>query len=409
MFKSNSSPLPASSPRGKTTILHNDGPKKPESAQEKLASQISQFESLHVKNMEIISQFEQLNHEKEKHYAQIKSSDDNLLNIAPKVNIANKEVINSNLTTLLTPSSPSINTQYGKTDVNALMLLIKNDPTLSLLSSQLVIELQNIQQAKEKISTIQSSMARLSKNKELIQSDLANSRMELTKTIDGLKAASTGAVNDSELQQLLSLATQKIAAADLSELGYDLAQAQNTFSHTQFLLDDSTKKLQPLLNQALFHQNALSNTQDEFIKRSKYQDKSIHFKKNEFKTDFLADPNNKKISEDVMESLFQYSNEFKNNSFLKSCLVQAERHLLAAKAEFHQSEIFFEESSWSVENAQMALDAETGAEVPDLSSADDTLNSDRSAAMRGNGHAMDDNPADEQVITVGTDEQLELV
>ena len=29
--------------------------------------------------------------------------------------------------------------------------------------------------------------------------------------------------------------------------------------------------------------------------------------------------------------------------------------------------------------------------------------------MRGNGHAMDDNPADEQVITVGTDEQLELV
>lgn len=270
MFKSNSSPLPASSPRGKTTILHNDGPKKPESAQEKLASQISQFESLHVKNMEIISQFEQLNHEKEKHYAQIKSSDDNLLNIAPKVNIANKEVINSNLTTLLTPSSPSINTQYGKTDVNALMLLIKNDPTLSLLSSQLVIELQNIQQAKEKISTIQSSMARLSKNKELIQSDLANSRMELTKTIDGLKAASTGAVNDSELQQLLSLATQKIAAADLSELGYDLAQAQNTFSHTQFLLDDSTKKLQPLLNQALFHQNALSNTQDEFIKRSKY-------------------------------------------------------------------------------------------------------------------------------------------
>lgn len=359
--------------------------------------------------MEIISRFEQLIDEKEKHYAQIKSSDDNLSTIFQKANVVNIEVINSNLTTLLTPSTASINTQYGKTDVNALMLLIKNDPKLAQLSSQIIIELQNIQQTKEKISTIQTSVASLSKNKELLQSDLANSRLALTTTIDGLKTAPTGAVNDSELKQLLSLATQKIAAADLSELGYDLAQARNTFSHTQFLLEDSSKKLPTLLNQALFHQNALNNAQDEFIKGSKYENKSIHFKKNDFKNDFFANPNNKKISEDVMESLLQYSNEFKNNSFLKSCLVQAERHMLAAKAEFHQSEIVFEEASWAVEDAQMALDAETGAELSNLSSADHTLNSDISTALAGYDHALDDNPVDGQVTTVGTDDHLELV
>lgn len=412
MLKSTSTsanPVPSSAPQSKTPLAHGDALEHQETAQQKLESQISKLESFQAKKTEIISQINHLNHEKEKSQTQIKSSNEKYIEIATMVKTVNEEIIKSNLPNLLTPSNHFITTQHGNINHLALMTLIKYDPRLIQLGNQLKIEEEKIQKENEKKLSILSSMDVLSKKKDCIKTDLDKSRIELSQTIDALKANKTSATNDSELEHLLSIAWKKIAFADFSAASDDVAQAQNTVIGAQSLLDDSSKKLQETLNQLQVHHTALNTAQDEFVKSGKYQNKAIHFKKDEYKADFLSDPENQKIYLNVQESLFHCVNETKNNDYLKSFYTQAERHLSEAKTKLHQAETILQKANSAVEIAQLALDPSPLDTVLSLSVDETASPSKTSAPTTDDSHATDAGQVYEQVILTGVDDHLELV
>lgn len=350
-FTSTSNPAPIPKHQGTTSIVQAVALAQQESPQKKIQSHISVFESFHTEYKKIISELHPLIQEHEKNQSEFVSRNENFWKLSKIHSAITTEITNSYLRHFLTPSNHSKEIPHGESNASALIKRIMNDPRICNLDNQISIEHKNIQKADEKISAIQLGMTALLKNKEMLKIGLDNSRIELLRTIDALKAA--GAVNDSGLKLLVSIAHQKIAAADFSEKSQDVAEARHNVIYFQCLLDYSSMKMQLVLNQLEFHRTTFEKSNGDFANRVKQQ---INFNRDEYQAAFLADPKNKKIHDDWMNSMSSYENEDRKHAVLKACVPEAKRLLPEATEKLHQSELILKDANSAVENAQRALD-----------------------------------------------------
>lgn len=211
---------------------------------------------------------------------------------------------------------------------------------------------------------IQAVMNMLSHEKHFIENPLENAKIELAKYIDEPKSEKMDAIHEREIEYLLSIANQKIAAADFSIAADKVTQAQRDFSNIKYLpglppkdpKEYSTEKL----IQALKHNS--DNTVSPFVKSN--------------------------IEEIIKDSEFRLNEE-------KTKLDRLEKNL--------------QESTLAVEKAKVAWDqCILNPALP--SSTDDALSTTPAPSpMTGDHQEIDATQVYEQAIATGVDAHVELI
>lgn len=419
MFKSTATQKSAhtpSAPQGKTASQvsnlspnHEDAATRQKTAQQKVEFQLSKFESAQIKNTTLLEELHCANMEKQAHQAKLKIHTENLKINQDQAGLVARDLIDANTQILHAPSKNSIQTLQGPTDPFVLMRLIQNDPTLIKMGAELRDLQQSVFNETMEISAVQSSIDQLLKDKDSVKAEFDNARIELIDAIDALDAAKAWAANDDELQHLLGIANQKIAAADFSTASKELSLAQENFQTAKHLVSNSLAKLQKITKALEIHHIALNKAQDEFLASGKYKNKSNNLDKEAYKTEVFSDPKNKDISDAVLEQIMNLENETTNKNFLNSCLAQTESHLSAATAKFQQAETTLNKWNAVVEKANMALEQSILQSMLS-SSADEGLPMNQApGSVTAESHAGDEVQVYEPVVATGMDAHLELL
>lgn len=414
MFKSTATQKSAhtpSAPQGKTASQtsnlspsQEDAATQQKSAQQKVEFQLSKFESAQIKNTTLLEDLHCANMAKQAHQAKLKIHTENLKINQDQASLVTRDLIDANTQILHAPSKNSIQTFQGPTDPFILMKIIQNNPTLIKMGAALRDLQQNVFNETMKISAVQSSIDKLLKDKDSVKADFDNARVELIDAIDALDAA-----NDDELQNLLGIVNQKIAAADFSTASKELSLAQENFQTAKHLVSNSLAKLQEITKALEIHHIALNKAQDEFLASGKYKNKSNNLDKEAYKAEVFSDPKNKDISDAVLEQIMNLENETNNKNFLKSCLTQTESHLSAATAKFQQAETTLNKWNAVVEKANMALEQSILQSMLS-SSADEGLPMNQASGnVTAESHAGDEVQVYEPVVATGMDAHLELL
>ena len=411
MFKSTSAqtkPSTPSAPDGTTTNPSMDyGDKK--SAQQQVELHISKFKAAQAKSTEFNKEFNLANKQIESHQAKIKIHNDNLEVINTQARIATQELINNNAQKIQKTSQHFNPTSIENTNITALATLVKNDPTLIKIGSQLRSEQEGHYNETLKLIKTQTEVKSLSQKKEIIHTNLQNSRIELTKSINALEESKSGADNEREIELLVCVANQAIATADFSTASQNLMQAKEIFETSKNLLNGSSEKLKAIPELLEVQYAALNAAQEEFTKSSAYKYKSNDVDAAAYRTAFLSNPENKKLSDTVIHSLNQLSSESKKNDFLKTHHFQAEQNLTDAKTILHQTAAILKKCNSAVEEAKSALDQYI-ADMSSSNSVDDAILANEAPDLEtGDSLAIDETQVYEPVIATGVDEHLELI
>ena len=409
MFKSTStqSSSTVASPPGSTTDAtgeprgnHADALAKQESAQRKVEVQLAKFELAQMKNIELIKQIARAHEQKELHQANLNLHADHLSEIRSEANALTINLTNENIKELQIPSKNSIPTESGKINPILLANLISNDPALIQLGSRLCTEERNSYEERKKIADIHSTIDTLFKNKESTEADVNESRMELTQAMKALSTVKSGAFNAADIDHLLCIAVQKMAAADASIARLSLNQAQKNFNQAQFFLENSSSKLNEISKQMDFKYNQLNAAQDEFLKSDNYPKNNPDIKK--YQADFLSIPEHKLIYGSLSNLVKQHQNEDFSHSISKASHALANRDLIEAKTKFQKTENILKESDCALARAKLALNQQ----IPDSDPAnliDDAISTD-SMPISASDHseAPKESPLEEQVACIGT-------
>lgn len=411
MFKSTSAQTKPSTPSASDGTTANPsldyGDKK--SAQQQVELHISKFKAAQAKSTEFNKEFNLANQQIESHQAKIKIHNDNLEVINTQARIATQELINANAQKIQKQSQHFNPTSIENTNITALATLIKNDPILIKIGSQLRSEQEGHYIETLKLIKTQTEVNSLSQKKETIHTNLQNSRIELAKSINALEDSKAGSDDEREIELLVCVANQAIATADFSTASQNLMQAKEIFETSKNLLNGSSEKLKAIPELLEVQYAALNAAQEEFTKSSTYKYKSNDVDAAAYRTAFLSNPESKELSEAVIHSFNQLSSERKINDFLKTRHVQAEQNLADAKTKLHHTGAILKECNYAVEDAKSSLEKYI-ADKSSSNSADDAIFASEAPDLEtGHSLAIDDAQLYEPVIATGVEEHLELI
>lgn len=375
-------------------------------AENQIKSKIAKLESIHTKNAAAIQQFNVAIDQKESYQAQLHGHHKDFMNNHQASQPIIKKVIDSNMDKLLTTSPGAAQTLNGPIDKIALAKLMTTDPELLPLGNQLRTINENIRKEENNINNVQKKIDTISRTKNSLKKDLEKSKIELGKSIDALLATKAGAANELELDHLLSIAHQRIAAADFLQAGDQLAQAERYSLHTKNSLHDSFKKMDKLFVQLGVNQRELNAAQDKFISDSRFNDIGADPKK--YKEWFLQDPANQALANATMATLAQTHLASQEKENIAAEHAKAKISLDQAQAEFQQAESTLQKLNSAVADAQSALDRHNFANT--LTDMEEDAASTIAAPhpATDDSAALDETQVYEPVIAVGTEDHLEL-
>lgn len=198
--------------------------------------------------------------------------------------------------------------------------------------------------------------------KHFIGKPLQNAKIELAEFLDEPKSAKMDAIHEREIEYLLSIAKQKIAAADFSIAADNANQAQRDLSNIKYLPNFPSNNPD---KSSSGHQGAEHNSNPSLL----------HF----------------------ITNMFEEKNK------------QSKLHLNEEETTLHQLEKILQDSNLAVEKAKMALDqCILNAALPD-STDDAFLTTPASPTMPADTQAIDEAQDYEPVIATGMDEHPELI
>ncbi|MEG3063427.1 MAG: hypothetical protein RR857_21015 [Comamonas sp.] len=200
--------------------------------------------------------------------------------------------------------------------------------------------------------------------KHSCQKSLEISKIELLQCIDELKTTKIDAITDKKIEYLLSIAKQKIAAADFSIAADNANQAQKDFSN---------------------------------IKHLPYFPPDKPHKASSAQLDQVADH----ISKQTLSHFIKY--------IPKETINRSELRLNEKEPTLHQLEKILQESNLAVEKAKIALDQCILNAVLANSTDDAFLTTPAAPTMPVDTLAIDEAQDYEPVIATGMDEHLELI
>lgn len=354
MLRSTSSQNNPSNPSAPHGNASNSSASQAAVAEKQTKAKIAKLESIHAKNAAVIKQFNDASNQKESYQFQLNSHNKDLIAHHQESQPVIKHVIDSNMAKILAPSTSTTQTLNGPINNIVLAKLMTTDPALIPLGNQLKTISENIHQEEKNINNVQKKIDILSQKKDSLKKDLEKSKIELEKSIDALLATKAGAANELEIDHLLSVAHQKIAAADFLQSGDRLAQAERTFSSTEQSLFDASKKADQIFVQVSLNQRAFNAAQDGFIKKSGFLE--ISADQQQYQAAFLADPENIALANAVMASLAQVRPASIAKQTIAGQHEQARIDLIQAKSDFQLAESTLKKSNSAVADAKSALD-----------------------------------------------------
>ena len=376
------------------------------SAQRKVEVQLAKFELAQMKNIELLKQIDHAHKEKYLHQAKSNLHAEHLSEIRSQADVLTKKLTHQNLAELQRPSKYTTSTEFGDIDVRRLAILIKEDPALCQLGNRLYTEQKNSYEESKKIASIESTIDNLSKNKESTQADFDESRMELTQSVDVLHAVKPNAVNTAELDHLLAIAAQKMAAADASTASVTLSLAQKNFDQMHALVYETSARMDELYKEVDFHSNRLNAVQDEFVKSGKYSLTDPNISK--FQDDFLSIPEHQSIYRSFGISMTKHQVEFMLLSNAKKQHALANSDLIAATTKVQETAKILGEADSAVAKAKLALEQH----IPDndlTSCIDGAILTDASPApATDHSQAIEEHHLEEQVVQVGTNNTWDI-
>lgn len=114
---------------------------------------------------------------------------------------------------------------------------INNYPHTDLTSPEPFVLLRELIAKKPEKPTSTYSTLYLSCEKNFLQNSLQDSKNKLTQCIEYFKETKTGAANQIEIEYLLSIAKQRVAAVNLSIATDNLNQAQRSWNTEKYITD----------------------------------------------------------------------------------------------------------------------------------------------------------------------------
>lgn len=216
-----------------------------------------------------------------------------------------------------------------------------------------------------------------------------------TPSANQARSTMTGAGNATQLENLPAMENHAAAmASDLPALLEDLSLVQQKFDFTQYLLDQSSNRLNELLEEKKTHLDALAATRAKFTKNSGNQDKEIVIDDQEYPAQLAI---YKSIAFELDATAQKYQRECEKNEYL---------------AKIHgQSTLQFDEVTEKLQEAEMAG---LGLREYLLESIFSEVKGDISSTDEGLAPGLDDRAATaetyvaEPVIATGTSHHVEF-
>lgn len=238
----------------------------------------------------------------------------------------------------------------------------------------------------------------LLKNKRLAEINLDFSKDELSETIDLLKASNTD--NAIELDNLLSIARQKINAEVLSLARNELKSAQEILHSTQAVCDVSLKKLPNFFDNWQYHLSTLELVYDFFMKDN-YPNEKIPFNFDKPFDEFLEWPEHLIVYIHARNSKNCYNNEKQFLAKTKLFLADVKNQLFHNQEDLQRLENILKEPNLALESNQTAFEQD----AREFTALDDTALTSETRT-----HVPDDSDvAEGQLTLAGVNAPLEYL